>query len=365
MQYTVRRIKKEDVKFLKKLWNEHYEKKIVNHRNKVFKTLLNDNPLSVNKDGYAVMEKKERIIAFCGLMPYKFHFFGNDIDGYIYHDSMVDYAERGKGLGTTLINEINEVLNQSKQFSMAVWMNAPNSRVFEKCGWKEVKNLSSYVKIYNIEPIIRNKLDTKIESLNNIIFKSINMMLSVIDNFLKILNLFSDNKFKVISIDKFDGRIDKFYQKVKKEFCFSSYQSKDILNWKYSQGDFPGFQKMICLNANSEMAGYVVFKTKEIANTRITTIFDFLCSVKNSSAMIYLLKKAIIEIEKDKPDFIEVMCSNKSLLKVFKRFGFIKRGENKFALKYLHEDSVISSNLLSKGQNWHFTFGDGDLLFWN
>jgi hypothetical protein len=59
-----------------------------------------------------------------------------------------------------------------------------------------------------------------------------------------------------------------------------------------------------------------------------------------------------------------MICSNKSLVAVLKRFGFVKSGGNPFALKYINHKKTSYASMIDKSDRWHFTHGDGDKLFW-
>ena len=356
--YIIRKLQAKDVKYIKGLWEKHFGSAIAAKRAESFNWILKGNPYSETKDDYFVMEEDGNIIAYCGLMPSKFYLTGKNYTGYIYHDTMVNPNQRGKGIGTKLIEGI---IKQNPLFSIAVWMNAPNARVFEKCGWESVNNLPTYVRGYNTAAFVKLKW----KSLNKISISILNLFLSAIYKLEKASYFYKKNKFTIEAIDQFDDRVDSLFYEIKNEYSFITYRTQEILNWKYSQAIAPHYSKLIC-NQGGKLVGYIVFRTRDVGEGKIVaTLFDYLFSLKNMDVFTALLKNAIIEIEKEKPDSIEILCSNNTLRRVLNRFGFIKHTDNQFALKYINHDSIAGSEQLSNGNNWFFTHGDGDKIFWD
>ncbi len=356
--YTIRKIQKKDIEIIKGLWKLHFGEAAAKKRYYSFNWITEGNPNCTTKDGYFVMEEDDKLIAYEGIMPYPLFLFDKDYDGFIYHDTMVDPSQRGKGIGTKLVKD---VIQQNPQVSVAVWMNAPNARVFEKCGWKPVNKLFTFVRGYNAAPFIKTKWNIH----NDMLVQIINSILAVLYKLEKVLYLFTDSRYSVTQINKFDDRVNDLFNSVKKEFRCIIFRTKDILNWKYSKINTPKYIKMIC-TSDDGLEGYIIFRTRKDKDGKtIATIFDYLCSPKKKKVFAALLEKAILEIEKDKPDSIEILCSNQKLNTVLKRYGFIKHTDNEFALKYINHKSIKKSERLAEGENWFFTHGDGDKVFWD
>ena len=354
----IRKIKTEDFQLIKELWELHFGKRGAEKRTISFNLLINDNPLSVLKDGYYVMEEDDKIIAYEGIMPHKMFLAGNDYDGYIYHDTMVDPAHRGRGLGTKLVKA---VISKNPLFSIAVWMNAPNARVFEKCGWKPVTGLTTYVRGYNAEPYIK----TKSKTVNKLLTTIINSILSSAYKIEKMFYNYPDKRLNLQTVNRFDGAVDKLFHAVKNKFGCITYRTKDVLNWKYANKYSSAEYKKIICKVEGELLGYIVYRTRVVdGGKKLTTVFDYLCSPERIDVFRALLEGAIVEIEKETSDSIEIMCSNKMLTPALKRLGFLGAGKNQYALKYINENMIIKSTFINMADKWHFTHGDGDRLFW-
>jgi hypothetical protein len=176
---------------------------------------------------------------------------------------------------------------------------------------------------------------------------------------------FSGRGFRIERADRFDERIDALFHAVKHEFAFVAHRSGAILNWKFADSSTSRFVRLICTR-DDEMLGYLVFRTRRALDGRkIATIFDFLCSPRDTDLFRALMRRAVIEIEKTGPDTLEVLCTDRRFARVLKTMGFVRARENPGALKYIHAGAAGRPAGIGKGGNWFYTFGDGDKVFWD
>ncbi len=401
----IRKYQDGDLLRFQEFWNEQGSGRSAHRKAKSFQWLVGHNPFSSTHDDYLVLEEGDGIIAYEGMMPFKFSISGQTVQGCIYHDTMVSPERRGRGLGTDLVRSVME---QHPEFSIAVWMNAPNSKVFKKCGWKHVDGLYTYAKIYTVNNLIR----IRYKWLNNIAIKGCNRLISMVYSGEKIVRYlwatlsmsggisrlsstrkprsglalhFMSPGFRgnegtlprvsgfntrtrehaVRYVDSFDERIDTLFHSVRARFPFIAFRTSKVLNWKYAHDSSSMFKKLISLQGDG-LTGYMVFRTREAENGRkIATLFDFLCSPESPDAFEGLLERAMADIERSKPDTVEILCSSLPFIKILKRRGFLRARDNPHALKYFHPGVYDESNGMSRGENWFFTFGDGDKVFWD
>jgi len=356
---SIRKYRQDDYVDFGRLWELQMGETKAKKRALYFKWLIDGNPFSDTKDDYFVIDENDRVFAYNGLMPFKYSILGKDYDGYIYHDTLVDPAKRGQHLGSRLVKEIIE---KTKLFSIAVWMNLPNARLYEKCGWKPVDKIFVYYRLYNAAPFIQ----TKNRLFNRISVKLINIILAIINKY-KILVLDSSYRnLSITDVEQFDDSVDSLFHSVKSEFRYISYRTKEVLNWKYSNKEFSKCSKLTCTE-DGELKGYMVYRKKEDDEHKKSkvTIFDFLCAPDRNDVFSALLKRVILDIEKDKVDYIEILCTTQVFKRDLKRLGFLKKKEMPFALKFIHSDYIEDSHHFSKADNWFLTYGDGDNLFWH
>lgn len=356
--YSIRKYRKKDLENFIRFWTFQDGESKAKKRILDFKWLIEGNPFSEKKDDYFVIDENGKAIAYEGMMPYRFSLSGNDYDGYVYHDTMVDPDKRGQGLGKKIVKKL---VDRNGVFSIAVWMNLPNAKLFEKCGWNAVSGLFPYVRIYDAATFIHIKSSL----LHQLAVGIVNRVLFLRYKLEKVFINFSSDSYTISEIDQFDDRVDNLFHSVKKEYRYISYRTKDVLNWKYSHKAFSECSKLVC-EEDDELKGYIVYRKKKLEEgVSKVTIFDFLCSPQRKDIFISLLKKAISEIEEIKPAYVEILSSNQIFDNVFKKLGFIRMKESKFALKFIHSDHIETSSNFANGDNWFFTYADGDRVFWD
>ena len=349
----LRRMHDDDYAYIRKMWIEQFGNVVANKREKCFRH-INDNPFSDIPYNYYVLEQENKVIGYVGEMPYKFHIFTHDYDGFIFVDNMTDASFRGKGVGTMIVKN---ALGQSTLFSLGVWMNAPNSRVAERAGLKPVNPIFTYIRGYDFSPLFK----TKYAWLNKILTAAANRFFPILYKIEKLT--FNSKNNNISFVDKFDDRIDTLFHDVKKHFNCIAFRTHKSLNWKFAHKESPKFQKLVYTRDKS-LLGYLIFIVRNKNNRKVATIYDFLCSPDKKDIFCALMESAIIEIEKSQPDSIEILCSDKRYKNMLKRYGFLSTRENKYALKYMNDEYIKNSESLRNGYNWFFTYGDGDKVFW-
>ncbi len=354
----MRRFRQGDLRVFERFWNAQAGEAFASERARAFHRLLSGNPFSSTRDDYLVLVLDGRVVAYEGLMPFRFSVSGRDVDGFIYHDTMVAPEMRGKGVGRAFVQAI---LQNRPEFSLAVWMNAANSHVFGKCGWLPVENLPTYVRGYSL----RNMVKTRYRLINAAVEQSAGKVLSLLYRLEKKAFDFSGRGYRIELTDGFDERIDELFHAVKHEFAFIAHRNGAILNWKFADSPSARFVRLICVKGDNVQA-YLVFRTRRAQDgRRISTIFDFLCSPRDADLFRALMRRAVLEIEKTGPDTLEVLCTDRRFARVLKTMGFVHARENPGALKYIHSGAAGRPAGIGKGENWFYTFGDGDKVFWD
>ncbi len=353
----IRRYRQGDLHAFERFWNAQAGEAFAAERARAFQRLLSGNPFSSTRDDYVVLELDGRVAAYEGLMPFRFSISGRDVDGFIYHDTMVAPEMRGKGVGRAFVQAI---LRDRPEFSIAVWMNAPNSHVFEKCGWLPVDGLPTYVRGYSLQ----NMVKTRYRLVNAAVEHTARKVFALLYRLEKKVFDFSGRGYHIERVDYFDDRVDTLFHSVKHEFAFIAHRSGSILNWKFADSPVSRFVRLICLKGD-RLQGYLVFKPGlEQDGRKIATIFDFLCSPRDPGLFRALMRRAVLEIEKTGPDTVEVLCTDRRFARVLKTMGFVRARENPGALKYIHADAAGRPAGIGMGENWFYTFGDGDKVFW-
>jgi len=358
LDFRIRRYRHDDLGAFERFWNAQGGAAFASRRVNAFRRLVEGNPFSATHNDYLVLEIEGRVAAYEGIMPFRFSVSGEDVDGFIYHDTMVDPEMRGRGLGKRFVKSI---LEACPEFSVAVWMNAPNMRVFERCGWLPVDSLPTYVRGYTI----RNMVKTRLPVFNHAAEASVGALAGLLYRLEKSLSDYSFRGYDVGIVESFDERVDALFHAVRREFPFIAFRTGDVLNWKFMDSPSCRFVRMIC-SRGTELQGYLVFRVRDSHDgRRIATVYDFLCPPRRIDVFLALMRRAVIEIERQRPDTLEVLCTDRRFAGALKRLMFVRARDNPGALKYIHAESADPPPGIGRGENWFFTFGDGDRVFWD
>jgi GNAT superfamily N-acetyltransferase len=356
---NIRRYREEDYEDFVRLWELQMGEDRALQRGSYFKWLIEGNPFSRAHDDYLVVEEDGRVIAYNGFMPFRFSIKGEDYDGNIYHDTLVDPAKRGQHLGSRLVKEM---VRRNDRFAIAVWMNLPNARLYEKCGWQSVGKIYVHYRVYDAASFFANPDRWPLRWA----VKVINGCLSGIYRLRRWGGRKVKGSLKIAEIDRFDERVDRLFDNRRRHSVFMACRTHDVLNWKYGHVENSRCTKLICTE-NDQLMGYIVFRLKSDPEKgrRKATIFDFLCAPDRRDVFSALLQAAVDRIETSRPDYIDILSTDRILNRMLRRHGFWMKKESPFALKTIHAEALASDADVSDANNWFFTYGDGDNLFWH
>jgi GNAT superfamily N-acetyltransferase len=351
----IRRLKNEDLKSFYKIWEAHFGEEKAKERLRLLPWVLKGNPFSITKDDYYVAEVDGHIAGYHGSMPYKFSIEGTDVDAQIHFDALIDPDKRGQGIFTTLLEEMDK---HDKPFTIALWFNENSGRIYEKLGWRAVSNINNYVRVYDVIPYI----SSKVPGFGYVLGRAANFILNAIYWLDKRFDNSPYEHLKIEEIKALDERVDSLFHELKKQFHVIPFRTHDVLNWRYDDKPGSTYKKMICLEGDV-LRGYIIFGAKTNANGRsVVTILDFLCSPFRKDVFESLLNGALMEIEKERPCCVEILCSCHDFSCNLRKRLFFKTGKNDHAVKVKAPDQC---DHVLDGNNWFFTYGDGDWDFWH
>ncbi|MFY9399714.1 MAG: GNAT family N-acetyltransferase [Desulfomonilia bacterium] len=350
----IRRFRPSDLNAFRLFWLGQGGERYASLKAEAFGRLVKGNPFSLTHDDYLVLEKEGRVVAYEGLMPFELSIRGAAVHALVYHDTMVDPALRGRGVGSAFVSSH---LKRYPVFSLAVWMNAPNARVFEKCGWRPVEGIPTYARLYTLRGLLPARF--------SLAERPAGAGLALLYGLERLVRGNPGHRLAVYPVERFDDRADALFEGVKGSFCIIAHRGEKVLNWKFTDTPWSRFGRLVCTKGD-EMLGYLVFKTRDAARgRRIATIYDFLCSPWRMDVFRALMYRAMDEIEKTGPDTLEVLCTDERFIRVLKGMGFVRARLNPGALKYAHEGPAGLPEGAAGAGGWFYTFGDGDRVFWD
>jgi len=165
----------------------------------------------------------------------------------------------------------------------------------------------------------------------------------------------------ISQVSRFDERINEFWDSVSSQYAIMVVRNKDYLNWRYVA--VPDIDYTIYIaEKEGEINGYLVLRCMEMEQATAGVIFDIL--VQSEEIAQWLLSKATEHCKQEAVDLIYgSMLANKTLLKAFKRNGFISMPFVKGGWFVAHSSSQgISKEFLMDAKNWFVQIGDSDML---
>lgn len=363
-EYRARRLLTSDYRQLESMWSKHFTAAERADRLERLRWIVEENPHSATNDDYIVLvDESERVVAYTGIMSARFRLGGKDVQGHIYQDSMVDPAMRRRGLGSRLLLRM---LEDYPSFSIAVWMTEINATLFGKCGWKPVDGVFDYVKIFDVRPTLCARWGGRAARLAPVVNALAAFYASALRGLRALrsrLRRVDRSAYEVVPLERFDRDADELFDRVKQDFTCIGFRTADILNWKYASFDSSSHRKLAC-KRDGELVGYLVFRVCQEQDRRIAKIYELLCLPTEMDALEPLLDKALELCKQERVAEVHAITTARAYATCLRRAGFIRARRNDAALKYVHNADEVDDATLRAAESWFFTYGDGDMLFW-
>ena len=165
----------------------------------------------------------------------------------------------------------------------------------------------------------------------------------------------------ISQVSSFDERINEFWDRVSSQYPIMVVRNKDYLNWRYVA--IPDINYTIYIaEKDGEIDGYLVLRCLEMEQKKEGVIFDILAQSEEIAQC--LISRAVEHCKQEAVDFIHGrMLANKTLLKAFRKNGFISIPFIKSLWFVAYTNSPdISKEFLMDAKNWFVQVGDSDIL---
>lgn len=268
----IRRIKKSEWEKLRDFNSREYSP---NHilTDKTYYDWQFDGFCNKDRDSYetlGIFGKNGDILGTFGRFSAPYNFYGKSAEGNCLCNLIVKNELRSLGYGYLLLSEASKLGDIAIDHSIndAAWP------VFMKAGF-EGENLKRYV----------------LKLSKNIAIPS--------------------DDFKFEEIKNFDGRFDKFWQKVKNRYPISIERSSNYLNWRYAKNPFVKY-KQFAVTDKSGVASFVILRIEEAkkenmepAGMKVGRIVDFISSPDSANFAILKTLEFCADQNIDFVDFFE------------------------------------------------------------
>jgi len=337
------------------LWREHVnDDEAVASRRRYFQWLTERNPSRFGASPYYLLLDGGRVIGMHGHMPQQFTVKGSPQQFFLAHDDLLAAECRGKGLGMVMLNGVAE---HNKSFAGALWHNAPNRKLYAKCGWADLSKLKSWILIMDPKRNLEARLG------RNPFTSALSVMLR------KLLAMRSTLRragrsaaYRVEEIARFDSAFDALFERTAPTLAIAVTRNAAYLNWKFVEKPGNRYRRFAAFDSSGVPRAYVVASGGEQGEEPIGSILDLLGDPGHPQALDVAIRQGIEWLWSQ--GVVEVSCvGSHRALSCLGRFGFRQRSsETGFMFK--HWESVFERDFVSNIDNWYITGADADGDAW-
>lgn len=279
-------------------------------------------------------------------------------------DLAVHPDHRGKGISTQLQRMKRQLKDRTAMFSLYV---SSNPIVVEREDETRIPPfpnvLLNLVRIRDIDKHL------KIAPENN------DWLIKIGFNVLKLINLLrnrnkiqtrkEETKIKLEKVMLFDGRIDAFWEEVKKHYTFIIERNKTYLNWRYFDSRSGEYTIVLASSPEGEITGYIVTTiNRKNRDYPVGYIVDLLAIPENKAVVDKLIKKAVEHFDEKEVNLVNVLLfRDHPFEKIFQKNGFLNSRKKIHLFAGIKFDEEMSKKLRQLNQREiHFAYGDIDSL---
>ena len=172
-----------------------------------------------------------------------------------------------------------------------------------------------------------------------------------------------DRDVKFCDIDKFDTRIDTFWEAIKKYYSYISVRDKDYLNWRYCD---PRGGKYFIKQAEKEgeILGYCVLRINRYEGDYPTGyIVDLMTLPDKLGILDVLVQDSISFFNENNVNIIKSWNSNNDIFSKFLiKNGFVKYKQLFEQYNFHNYGAYINSFKFSSLDKIFFSYGDSDSI---
>lgn len=340
---------------LEALWREYLDDdEAVENRRKYFRWLTERNPSLAGECPYYLLVDGDRVIGMHGHMPQLFSVNGSPTRFYMAHDDLLAAECRGKGLGKVMLDGVSE---QNDSFAGALWHNAPNRKLYTKCGWTDCSNLLSSVRIVDPRRNVQAVLGPN--PLARILSVLLRKALAVRNS---LRRAGRSKAYRVIEVDRFDDRFDALFERTAATIPILSARNADYLNWKFADKPDNRYRRFAALDTAGILRAYVVVSDGEQSDEPIGKMLDFLGDPDHPEALDVALRQGLEWLESEHVASVTCVGSPRALSSLA-RFGFRERA-SETGFMFIHWESVFEREFVTNIDNWYITSSDADGDAW-
>lgn len=337
------------------LWREHVnDDKAVASRRRYFEWLTECNPFRLESSPYYLLLDGSRVIGMHGHMPQQCSVNGNPQRFFLAHDDLLAAECRGKGLGMVMLNGVAE---QNESFAGALWHNAPNRKLYAKCGWTDLSKLKSWVLVMDPQRNLEARLG------RNALTGALSTVLKKLLALRRALGRAGRSVgCRVEEISRFDASFDALFERSAPALPVAVARTAAYLNWKFVEKPDNRYRRFAAIDSSGVLRAYVVVSAGEQREEPVGSILDLLGDPGHPQALDAAIRRGLNWLQSQ--SVVEVSCvGSDRALSCLGRFGFRQRA-SEAGFMFRHWESVFEADFVNNIDNWYITGSDADGDAW-
>lgn len=311
-----------------------------------------------------VLEDEGQIIGAVTLAPAKLMIKGKIYKCHWSMDLMVHPERRG---GLTGYRLVKEVIQRSASYigtglpirkTVPLWLRAGS-----KVGVDEVGAFGPLVLPCDCRYVLRHK------TLNPLVTGPLNLAFKpalACYRWFRAIGAPRNGKIRTRSIDRFDERITRFFERVGPEYPIIVVRDEAYLNWRYTTNPSRSYVKLIAEDEEGDIRGYIVFRANVIdTGIREGLLVDYLVRRGDEAVMRLLLKEAVRYFRQKRCDVIKTLeLHMPDIRSYFLRMGFLVHPVKPYYLIFYNEICPdLPKSFFADQRNWYITrnFADQEI----
>lgn len=300
---------------LRPLWAEQLGLERVAKREALFRWLTEGNPHRRNEPPYWLLMDGERVIGMHGLMPLDAFIRGERRRLHVAHDDLLALECRGKGLGRVMLLGAQ---TEQPAFSIALWHNEANRRLYAKSGWIEpTPPLTANVLVLDPSRYLRSRLPAALATLIGACARP----LLALNRQLRCPAIPAHVRFERVT--RFDVRFDEFARTTAPDYGLVIARDAAYLNWRFVDKPGARYTSLAATDTHGALLGWAVFGVRGAGADATGYIFDWLARRDQVGISGALLSTAVDELVRDGARVVSLIGSPSFLIESIRRLGFI------------------------------------------
>jgi hypothetical protein len=319
-----------------------------------------DNP--VGHGGIWLAVVADEIVGQYAVIPVRMQYCGDVIMASLSLDTMTHPDYRRQAVFTTLASKLYEELGGE---DIAITYGFPNRYSVEglvsKLDWVYVCSLPVFV-----EPLRVSRIVQTFFANGRLAFPVKGVFTLLASLLFKTREDRPEERARIRWIDRFDDRIDVFWEQVAPKYHIAVVRDSTYLNWRYF--DNPGREyRALIAEREEEVEGYVILRCMEQFGLRGGMIVDLGALPGREVVLNALLAEAKRFFREQRMDLIACLLSGEDeYLGVLRKRGFQRLPRRawfkEWYFEYRLNTPTLDNEFLSDPSNWFLTFGDTDII---